>query len=100
MFEYWKKRDPIARFEKYLLQKGWLSDEDNRKMIADVDRQLEADREAAVSSPMPDPNTTPQNVYCEQGCHTIAPKYGSPQSRRLAAAPAQPKATEAAVHLR
>jgi hypothetical protein len=49
---------------------------------------------------MPDPNTTPQNVYCEQGCHTIAPKYGSPQSRRLAAAPAQPKATEAAVHLR
>jgi TPP-dependent pyruvate/acetoin dehydrogenase alpha subunit len=98
LFEYWKKRDPIARFEKYLLEKGWLSEDDNRKLIAGVDRELEADRDAAVASPMPDPGSTPQEVYCEDGCHTVSPKYGVPKSRE--SAPAAPKSAEAAVHLR
>src|SRR5881296_3546148 len=79
LFEYWRKRDPIARFEKYLLNvKKWLTQEENEKLIADVDRQLEADRDFAVASPMPEPESAAGGVYCD-GCHEIKPKYGMPK---------------------
>src|SRR6202165_101702 len=46
LFEYWKRRDPIARFENYLVNvKRWLSPTENRELISGVDEQLEADRE-------------------------------------------------------
>ncbi|MGH9539203.1 MAG: thiamine pyrophosphate-dependent dehydrogenase E1 component subunit alpha, partial [Terriglobales bacterium] len=77
LFEYWRKRDPIARFENYLLHvKKWLSPSENRELIAGVDEQLEADREFAVASPMPEPESAAGGVYCEEGCHHIRPKYG------------------------
>jgi TPP-dependent pyruvate/acetoin dehydrogenase alpha subunit len=80
LFEYWKKRDCITRFENYLVNvKKWLSPEENRKLIEDVDRELEADRDAAVNSPMPAPETAASGAYCENGCHTIKPKYAMPK---------------------
>src|SRR5438128_5521745 len=58
VFEYWKKRDPIARLENYLVKvKKWLTADENEKLIADVDRQLEEDRDYAVASPMPSPES-------------------------------------------
>ncbi len=76
LFEYWRKRDPIARFENYLVNvKKWLTREENEKLIAEVDRQLEADRDYAVASPMPSPESAAGGVYCD-GCHEIKPKYG------------------------
>src|SRR6202167_3721997 len=43
LFEYWRQRDPIARFENYLInEKGWLTAEDNQRLIDDVERELEA----------------------------------------------------------
>src|SRR5437870_1055015 len=76
MFEYWRKRDPIARFENYLVNvKKWLTREENEKLIADVDRQLEEDRDYAVASPMPSPESAAGGVYCD-GCHEVKPKYG------------------------
>ena len=79
LFEYWKARDPIARFENYLVnEKKWLSAAENHELIEGVERELEADRDAAVASPMPDPETdkTHQGVYCDDACHHIRPKYG------------------------
>src|ERR1700688_4839344 len=58
LFEYWRKRDPIARFENYLVNvKKWLSPQEHQKLIADVERELEANRELAVNSPMPPPES-------------------------------------------
>jgi TPP-dependent pyruvate/acetoin dehydrogenase alpha subunit len=99
LLEYWRKRDPIARFEKYLLEKRWLTPEQNQALIADVDRELEADREFAVNSPMPEPETAVGGVYCEEGCHDIKPKYGTPKVR-TAPSGARPKQAEAAAHLK
>src|ERR1700691_5185578 len=49
LFEYWRARDPIARFENYLVkEKRWLIADENKKLIEDVERELEADRDAAV----------------------------------------------------
>ena len=96
LFEYWQKRDPIARFENYLVNvKKWLTRADNLKLIEDVDRELEADRELAMSSPMPAPETAAGGVYCEGGCHELKLKYGMPKSNRGKVARSR---REAAVH--
>ena len=71
LLEYWRaRRNPIAHFDENYLRnvKGWLTAEDDQKfLIEDVERELEADRDAAVASPMPDPETdkTHQGVYCD-----------------------------------
>jgi TPP-dependent pyruvate/acetoin dehydrogenase alpha subunit len=75
LFEYWKKRDPIARLEKYLLGKKWISAAENHDLVASVEKELEADREFAVVSPMPEPESAAGGVYCE-GCHEVRAKYG------------------------
>src|SRR5437762_5770587 len=76
LIEYWRKRDPIARFENYLVNvKKWLTHEENEKLVADVDRQLGEDRDYAVASPMPSPESAAGGVYCD-GCHEVKPKYG------------------------
>jgi TPP-dependent pyruvate/acetoin dehydrogenase alpha subunit len=99
LFEYWKKRDPITRFENYLIsRKKWLTAQENDKLIAAVDAELEADREFAVSSPMPTPETAAGGTYCEPGCHEIKPKYQMPKtSKRKTSALQQ---SEAAIHFK
>jgi len=103
LFEYWKRRDPIARLEDYLvIKKKWLTPAENEKLIAGVEQQLEADREIAVSSPMPTPESAAGGVCCEAGCHEIKPKYAMPDSRTIRARggkSADPKRSEATVHL-
>ena len=82
LFEYWKKRDPITRLENYLVrEKKWLTANENQKLIAEVEEQLETDREFAVNSPMPTPESAAGGVYCEDGCHAIKPKYAMPKIR-------------------
>jgi TPP-dependent pyruvate/acetoin dehydrogenase alpha subunit len=99
LFEYWRKRDPIARLEDYLVKKKkWLTASGNEKLIASVEQQLEADRELAVNSPMPEPESAATGVYCEAGCHEIKPKYAMPQPRSRETA--SPKRAEAPVHLK
>ncbi len=98
MFEYWKKRDPIARFENYLVNaKKWLSGKENAELVAEVERVIEEEREIAVNSPMPTPESAEGGVFCENGCHEIKPKYGMPKVKKSSGAY---KATEAAVHLK
>jgi TPP-dependent pyruvate/acetoin dehydrogenase alpha subunit len=99
LFEYWSKRDPIARFENYLVNvKKWLTRQENERLIAGVDAELEADREFAVASPLPEPQTAAGGAYCEGGCHEIKPKYAVPKVKagRVLAG----RRTESAVHLK
>jgi TPP-dependent pyruvate/acetoin dehydrogenase alpha subunit len=103
LFEYWKRRDPIARLEDYLVSKKWLTPAENEKLIGGVERQLEADRELAVNSPMPSPESAAGGVYCEAGCHEIKPKYAMPGSRTIGERGGRssgPKRSGAAVHLK
>jgi TPP-dependent pyruvate/acetoin dehydrogenase alpha subunit len=103
LLEYWRARDPNARFENYLINvKHWLTPEDNRSLIEDVERELDPDREAAVASPMPDPETdkTHQGVYCDPSCHQIKPKYGPVMTKPRETGAARAKDTEEAVHLK
>ena len=101
MFEYWRRRDPITRFENYLINvKKWLSPQEHKALLAEVDAYLEQERDVAVNSPMPSPESAEGGVYCENGCHEIKPKYGMPQSRD-GRAPRPPKEKrESALHFR
>ncbi len=98
MFEYWRERDPIARFENYLVNvKKWLSPREHQKVIAEVESYLEKEREIAVNSPMPTPETAEGGVYCDDACHEIKPKYGMPKTRATTAGAGRNK-KEAALH--
>ena len=99
MFDYWRRRDPIARFENYLVNvKKWLSAQEHAKLIAEIEAYLEQEREIAVNSPMPTPETAEGGVYCEDGCHQIKPKYAVPKFKY--ARKSAPKEVEAVVHLK
>jgi TPP-dependent pyruvate/acetoin dehydrogenase alpha subunit len=98
MFEFWKKRDPLTRFENYLVKdKKWLTAKENEALIADVEEVIEAEREIAVNSPMPTPESAEGGVFCENGCHEIKPKYSVPKAKKGIASY---KETDAAVHLK
>src|SRR5260221_7895680 len=65
LFEYWKKRDPIARLEDYLVKdKNWVSPAEDEKLVACVEQQLEADRDLAVNFPLATPEPAAGGVYC------------------------------------
>ena len=101
LFEYWRKRDCIARFENYLVNiKKWLTSQENAALIADVERELEADRDFAVNSPMPTPESAAGGKWCEDDCHEIKPKYGVPKTHGARPAAAVPKQKETPVHLK
>jgi len=103
LFEYWRARDPIARFENYLVKvKRWLTAAENEELIAEVERDLEAEREAAVASPMPDAATdkTHQGVYCDDSCHAIHPMYGEVAVVSRGGNSSRRKTGETAVHLK
>lgn len=99
LYEYWKKRDPIARFEDYLLRrKKWLTKQEHQTLIQDVDAQLEADREFAVASPLPEPESAAGGAYCDPACHQIRPRFAMP---KLHAGKARSDSrADAAVHLK
>jgi TPP-dependent pyruvate/acetoin dehydrogenase alpha subunit len=103
LFEYWRARDPIQRFENYLVNvKHWLTVDENRRLIDNVEQQLEADREAAVASPMPDPETdkSHQGVYCDTLCHDIKPLYGPVKVTTRKSSSSARMAGEVALHLK
>src|SRR5581483_2857720 len=80
LFNYWQRRDPIGRFENYLVNvKKWLTPKQNEEIITSVEAQFERDRELAVDSPLPTPESAAGGVYCELSCHDIRPKYATPK---------------------
>ncbi len=104
LFEYWKRRDPIARLEQYLVsKKKWLTAAEHKELVDGVERQLESDRERAVNSPMPAPESATGGVYCETGCHEINPKYGMPDVAAMGTPRSKstgPKRSDTTMHLK
>ena len=78
MLEEWKRRDPLARFEKLLTEKE-LWDAKTKKEIDDrVANEIRTDVEFAESSPPPPPASAAEGVYCN-GCHTIETNWKRPK---------------------
>ena len=77
MFEYWKARDPIARYEKYLTTNKLWDVKAKAEIDGRIERLLDQEQEFAENSPFPPPELAEQGVYCE-GCHEIKAEWKRP----------------------
>ena len=93
MFEYWKQRDPIVLYEKFLTGEKLLDAKRKKEIDERIETLLTKDRDFAEASPMPPPEFAAQGVYCTgDDCHKIAPKW-----ERSKAEVTPPKSSIAAV---
>lgn len=77
--EYWEKRDPIALYEKYLMDEKLLDARQKHEIGDKISALLDREREFAENSPLPPPELADQGVYCTgDDCHTIRPKWQRP----------------------
>jgi pyruvate dehydrogenase E1 component, alpha subunit len=63
--EAWVKKDPIPRFEKYILENGILSEKEMKEVQADIDDQIKEAVEFADNSPQPELEIALQDVYSD-----------------------------------
>jgi TPP-dependent pyruvate/acetoin dehydrogenase alpha subunit len=80
--EEWKRRDPLARFEKWLTEKKLWDPKIKKEMDDRIAREIRTDVEFAENSPVPPPETAAEGVYCE-GCHETVPEWGRPKEELL-----------------
>ena len=70
MFDYWKARDPIALYEKYLTDNKIWEAQTKSEIEARIERELDVEQKFAEDSPLPPPALAEEGVYCD-GCHAI-----------------------------
>jgi 2-oxoisovalerate dehydrogenase E1 component alpha subunit len=58
-------RDPIPRMRDGLIERGWLTEEADGKLQADVSREVERATEVAESAADPDPASLTRHVYAD-----------------------------------
>jgi TPP-dependent pyruvate/acetoin dehydrogenase alpha subunit len=79
MFAYWETRDPIVRFEKYLMENKIWDAKAKADLDARIEKELKDDLVIAENSPMPPPELAEQGVYCD-GCHAIEAEWKRPKA--------------------
>jgi TPP-dependent pyruvate/acetoin dehydrogenase alpha subunit len=79
MRDYWEKRDPIVRHEKFLTERKILDAKTKTEIESKISALLEKDRDFAESSPMPPADFAEAGVYCTgDDCHKIRPNWQRP----------------------
>jgi TPP-dependent pyruvate/acetoin dehydrogenase alpha subunit len=63
LFEEWKLKDPIERFERHLLGNGLATEDELREIVAKIDAQLNQEVDFALASPMPPAERAFEGVY-------------------------------------
>jgi TPP-dependent pyruvate/acetoin dehydrogenase alpha subunit len=63
LFEQWRRRDPIERFERHLLGGGLAAGDELASIAAAIDAELVAEMDFALASPMPPPERAFEGVY-------------------------------------
>ena len=61
----WRARDPIGRFERVLLEDGWLSDAGLAEIRDDVDQELTRAVDTVLSEPHPPAESSRTRVYAD-----------------------------------
>jgi TPP-dependent pyruvate/acetoin dehydrogenase alpha subunit len=63
LLEMWAARDPLQRYERYLLETGLATPDELEAITARISRQLDEDVAFAEANPMPDPASALLDVY-------------------------------------
>jgi TPP-dependent pyruvate/acetoin dehydrogenase alpha subunit len=61
--EMWKKRDPVPRFEKILMERGVVDEAHKQATLQRIEREIEEAIDFAEKSPHPDPSEVMEDVY-------------------------------------
>jgi len=64
-FEEWKKKDPVDRFEKVLLNEGIFTDSKKKSMMAEIQEQINDATKIALETPYPPGEQAAEGVYAE-----------------------------------
>jgi pyruvate dehydrogenase E1 component alpha subunit len=64
--EEWMERCPIRRFQKVLLSKEILSQDDLKEVEQEIQKDLEAAVQFAQNCPWPEPQDALKDLYCEE----------------------------------
>lgn len=64
--ERWRRRDPIDRYERYLVARGKLSEAGAAEIRRSVDAELDAAVKEALRQPLPEPEAAVTRVYADQ----------------------------------
>jgi pyruvate dehydrogenase E1 component alpha subunit len=67
--ELWKKRDPLTRFNAYLIKKGVLTEKENQRFMQEIDAELAGVIKDRESIPPPADSTLFTDVYSEMPWH-------------------------------
>jgi TPP-dependent pyruvate/acetoin dehydrogenase alpha subunit len=65
MLEEWAKRDPIARYEAFLMKKGWLTKKSKEDLEAQIEAEIDQAVQEAEASPDPRPESAAEDVYAD-----------------------------------
>jgi TPP-dependent pyruvate/acetoin dehydrogenase alpha subunit len=65
LLEEWKRKDPVERYQAFLLQKGLLTEAALKKMEEQIVKEVDEAVEFADASPEPEPHTALEGVYAE-----------------------------------
>jgi len=63
VIDEWKKNDPIPRFRKYLVERGFLTAEEVERIHQEISDEIETAVKFADESPYPAPEETLEDVY-------------------------------------
>ena len=61
--DYWKKRDPVPRYERLLMERGVIDETYKQATLQRIEREIEEAIEFAERSPHPDPSEITEDVY-------------------------------------
>jgi pyruvate dehydrogenase E1 component alpha subunit len=61
-----KRRDPIVRMRNHLIEKGILTESENRDLISEVSTEMDRAVEFALGSKEPDPEDALKDIYVEK----------------------------------
>lgn len=66
LWEQWGAKDPIARLERLMLEKGWADRSDLDHVESEIRREVDEAVEWAERSPYPDPSELTDDVYAPE----------------------------------
>jgi TPP-dependent pyruvate/acetoin dehydrogenase alpha subunit len=82
MLEEWAARDPIDRYERWLVGSGHVRPEELQAVTAALDAALQEDLAAAEASPFPDPMSGLAGVYADRAVRPPVPPLVAEWKRR------------------
>jgi len=65
LLEEWARRDPIERYQAFLLEKGLLTPESLKTLESQVEGEIDEAVQFAENSPEPEPHTAAEGVYAD-----------------------------------